>query len=97
MGPAGPSGTAAITQVEIDFGSSPTESMAFTVTDGTVTSGAKIVATHAYVAATGRSLDENELDQLVILGTGGAGSVSLFVVSLFGPVVGKYVINYIVG
>lgn len=80
--------------VELDFGSPGTRSKTFTITDADVSASSVIQAWQSGVAATGRSADENEMDQIVFRAVPGAGSLTLYANSLFGPVSGLYKVNY---
>lgn len=91
------SGSATITEVEVDFGTIPVYNKTFTVTDASVSSSSKIVASQSGAAATGRNADENEMDALTCRGLPGTGSFTLICSSHDGPVVGKYKINYLIG
>jgi hypothetical protein len=85
-----------VTQVEVDFGSTPVDGTAFTITDNTVTSSSFITASLAYDAPTGKDLDEVEMDNLVIrCGTPTAGSFSMFIATADGSYLAdKFKINY---
>ena len=80
--------------VELDFGSPGTRSKTFTVTDADVSASSVIQAWQSGSAATGRSSDENEMDQIMFRAVPGAGSFTLYATSLFGPVSGLYKVNY---
>jgi hypothetical protein len=82
---------------EIDFGATPAREKTFTVTDANVKATHQIVATHSAAAATGRVQDENELDSLLCKCVAGNGQFTMYVVSLCGPVIGKYKVNYLIG
>jgi hypothetical protein len=83
-------------QIEVDFGTVPVDLMVFTITDSDITTSSKIIGSLAYVAPTGRSLDELEFVELNLEFGAGAGSAPLYAQSLNGPVEGKYKINYVV-
>jgi len=86
-----------VTMVEIDFGTIPTRSKTFVVTDATITSSSHIMVTQSGTASTGRSADENEMDPITFSGTPQSGQFILIANTLNGPVVGKYRANYMVG
>lgn len=84
-----------ITEIELDFGSTPVRSAAFSISDANVTTAKKITMQHSLAAATGRSLDENEMDTFLCRCTCTSnGTVRAYIDSLFGPVTGKYKFNY---
>ncbi len=83
-----------ITEVEIDFGSSPMWSKSFTIIDGNVSPSSKLVATQSGSAATGRDADENEMDALILNCKPGSGQFTMNAFAFPGPVSGKYKINY---
>lgn len=80
--------------VEIDFGSVPTEEKSFTITDAEVVPASKIIAQVAYVAPTGKELDELEFDPIELRCSSGTGSFTLYAIPLDGPVHDKFVVNY---
>lgn len=93
---AGASGTN-IVEVEVDFGTAPTRSKSFTITDGSITAAQQIQVNQSLAAATGRSQDENEMDTLLPRAVAGTGQFTMFVTALEGPVVGKFKFNYLAG
>lgn len=93
----GGGGSASITQIEIDFGVSPTRTKTFSITDASVSSTSNLVITQSGKAATGRQADENEMDPILFSGTPGSGQFILIANALTGPVTGKYKVNYMVG
>jgi hypothetical protein len=95
VGATGATGASnALGQTEVDFGSTPTMAKVFTVDDGNITPGMYIVAVQSGDAPTGKSQDDNELDIIDVAATAGSGTVTLDCRSRFGPVVGKFKINY---
>jgi len=81
-------------QVEIDFGSTPVYEETFTITDSEVTTSSIIIVQTAYVAPTGKSLDELEFDSFDFRCAAGTGNFTLYVRSLEGLVADKFKINY---
>jgi hypothetical protein len=81
-------------QTEIDFGTTPVYEASFTITDSEVTTSSIIVAQIAYVAPTGKELDELEFDFFDFRCTPGTGSFTLYARSLEGLVADKFKINY---
>ena len=86
--------TSTMFTVELDFGSTPTRSKTFVVSNAGVTSSSQIMVQQSAEAATSRSADENEMDALICRQFPGSGSFTMYVDSLFGPVTGKYKFNY---
>jgi hypothetical protein len=102
-GPPGPAGrdgsagSASISEVEIDFGSTPIWSAVVSVADAAITPASKIVAVQSGAAATGRDADENEMDQILFCATPGSGSMQLIARPQDGAVSGKFKVNYLIG
>lgn len=93
------SGATNITQVEVDFGTTPVAEATFTIADANATfTGTKIIATLAYNAPTGKDLDEVEMDDLIIkCGNSTVGFFEMFIRSVDGSYLeGKFKINYII-
>lgn len=90
-------GSATITEAEIDFGAAAVKEKTFTITDGTITTLSKIVVLQSGKAPTGRSADENELDNISFRAQPLAGTFNLYANCTTGRVSGKYKINYMVG
>jgi hypothetical protein len=86
-----------ITITEIDFGPTPTQWGTFLITDATVTTTKKVIPFQAGIAATGRQLDENEMDKLLLVAAAGTGNFTLYAEGADGPVSGKYKIGYQLG
>jgi hypothetical protein len=91
------SGGSSATQIEVNFGTIPTRSKTFTITDATVSASTPLIITQSGAAAPGRQSDENEMDPIVFSGTPGSGQFTLIASALNGPVVGNYMVNYVVG
>lgn len=92
-----PGGAADISETEIDFGTTGVRSKTFTVTDAAVTGASNVIATQSFAAATGKSQDENEMDQLSLRTLPGSGQFTLFAEGLCGSVYGAFNISYLVG
>lgn len=89
---------ASISQTEIDFGTAGVTSASFTVTDAAITSSMRVVAVAAYVAATGRDLDEVDMDLPQCAAGAGTGQFTLYATSVDGSLLhGLYKINYTYG
>jgi hypothetical protein len=84
-------------QIEIDFGTRPTNYKTFTITDIDVGPGSKLFPTQAGNAPTGRHEDENEMDPIIFNAAPKTGSFILRATTIDGPVVGKYKVNYGIG
>lgn len=89
------SGSVAITQTEVDFGSTPVSEALFTIADATATATSKIIGSVAYAAPTGKDLDELEMDSLELkFGPKGAGEFYIYAKGLDGYVHDKFKVNY---
>ena len=85
-------------QTEVDFGSTPVSFGSFTIVDANVSATSKIVATLAYLAPTGKDLDEIEMDDLIIKCGAGVGTFDMYITEAEGSYLAdKFKINYIVG
>jgi hypothetical protein len=94
VGGAGGAGFAFSKTTEIDFGATPVESADFTITDADVTAASLITAQVAYVAPTGKELDELTMDVFDLRCSQGIGSFTLHARSLEGYVADKFKIVY---
>ena len=83
-------------EVEIDFGSSPSWSKTFTISDATVTAGSLILAAPSGNVGTGRVGNDGEWDQLILSALPGSGSFTLTALAVPGPVVGNRKVIYTV-
>lgn len=81
------------TTVEITFATAA-YSKSFTITDANVAATNTVFAQHSMAAATSKSQDENEGDALVCRTVAGAGSFTLYVDAIPGPVLGAFKITY---
>lgn len=96
-GPQGPPGEGVVSRsIEIDFGSTPVEELSFVVIDSEITSASRITGNIAYSAPAGKSLDEIEVDDIVLRFGAGAGQFTIFARSLQGAVSGKFVVHYFI-
>lgn len=84
-------------QIEIDFGTRPTNYKTFSIVDLDVVPGSKLFPTQAGNAPTGRDEDENEMDPIIFNAAPKTGSFVLRATTIDGPVVGKYKVNYGIG
>lgn len=84
-------------QVEVNFGTVPTNYKTFTVYDSDVFPSSLLFPTQAGNAPTGKSADENEMDPIIFSATPYAGYFTLIASSKDGPVVGNFKINYGIG
>ena len=81
-------------QTEVDFGSTPVERGLFVIADADVTANSKLTGNIAYVAPTGKVLDELEFDAFDLRFAPGVGSFTLQILPLQGAVSGKFKVNY---
>jgi hypothetical protein len=84
--------------VEVDFGTTPLYSLKVTVNHVGALVTQKVMIVQSGAAATGRAVDENEMD--AIIGSGyvsASGVITLFLHAVPGPVTGKYNVNYLIG
>jgi hypothetical protein len=85
----------ASTEVEIDFGYPMKKSKKFTVAEGISTLNAwTVIVQQSSNAATGKSIDENEMDQLHFTARPKNGFIDIYVTCLSGKVGGKFKIYY---
>ncbi len=94
---AAPTAAAGISQTEIDFGVTLVSEASFLITDANVSAGSKIIGSVAYVAPTGKDLDELDMDGLDLKFAPGAGQFTLYARGMDGYVADKFRINYMVG
>jgi len=71
------SGGFTLTEVEIDFGTKPTRSKRFTITDALATTLSKIMVVPSGNVATGRGQDDWEWDTIQFAAKGNTGNFSL--------------------
>lgn len=81
-------GGLSLTEIEVDFGSKPTRSKKFTITDASITGASKIIVSPSGTVATGRFGDDWEWDSINTSAKAGTGQ---FVLTCFasGKVAGK--------
>ena len=85
-------------QTTVNFGSTGVLNGSFTVTNAAVTTANLVNAQIAYIAPSGKTLDELEFDQFDIKCVANNGSVTMFMVpDSMGLVAGNFVVNYTVG
>lgn len=84
----------AVTQVEIDLGTTPVYSKSVTVTDATCEPTFNVLVSPSADPATGRGSDDNLWDGLILSAAAGTGEFTLHVIAVPGPVSGKRNINY---
>lgn len=87
-----------ITQVEVDFGTTPLYEQTFSIANSLAAVGSKIIANIAYDAPTDKDLDEIEMDDLVIkCGNATTGFFDMLIRSVDGSYLAdKFKINYII-
>lgn len=82
-------------QVEIDFGSLPVEQADFVIADAGVTSATVVSGSVAYVAPTGKDLDELEMDDLQLRFGAGSGQFTINASGNLGYVSGNFKISVV--
>ncbi len=92
-----PPNTGFVKQVEIDFGALPVSEALFTITDASVTPTSYLTGDIAYVAPTGKDLDEIEMDVIDLVFGPGSGNFTLYARGRDGYVADKFRINYVIG
>ena len=87
-----------VTQVEVDFGSTPLSQKIFTISDSSATTTSYITASVAYDAPTGKDLDELEMDSIVVIcGNCTNGTFDMVINTSDGSYLAdKFKINYII-
>lgn len=96
--PPAASGAFDVKQTEIDFGATPVAEASFTITDADVTAASHLIGNVAYVAPTGKDLDELEFDTLDLQFAPGTGEFTLYAKSHDGGYVADtFKINYAIG
>jgi len=90
-------GGASWTSAEVDFGTTPTYSKTFTVTDASVSSSSKVVAVPDGAVATGRAGNDWEWDGVIFACVPGTGEFTLTGLATPGPIVGRRKVYYQVG
>ncbi len=91
------SGSTSIFQTEIDFGSLPVAEASFTVSNAGVTPTSNIAGSVAYVAPTGKDLDELEMDGVDLKFGPGSGQLTIYARGQDGYIADKFKISYVVG
>lgn len=94
---AAPTAAASISQTEIDFGTTPVAEASFLITDANVSASSKLIGCVAYVAPTGKDLDELDMDGLDLKFAPGSGQFTLYARGMDGYIADKFKINYQVG
>ncbi len=90
-------GSAAWTEYEIDFGSTPAYDATFTVVDATVSAITEVAVVQSGATATGRADGDALFDSVTYAAVPAAGQFTLYALASPGPVVGKRKILYQVG
>jgi len=85
---------AAWTEVEVDFGSTPTYDAQFTVVDAALTAAKKVAVLACGKAATGRTAGDDQWDAITYSALPAAGSMTVYAYANPGPVMGKRKIQY---
>jgi hypothetical protein len=82
---------------EIDFGPTPIWGQTFVITDSNVQTTNFVLPFQAGIAATGRQVDEEDMDKIALVAVVGAGFFTLYTEGIDGPLSGKYKIGYQIG
>jgi hypothetical protein len=94
-GPSGGGGGGTVTEVEVDFGTTPVFDATFTITDAAITSSAsKVVISESGKPATGRVAGDAQWDSILCSANPSAGSAAVYARANPGPVVGKRKLQY---
>ena len=88
---------ATVKQTEVDFGTLPLYAQEFIVVDSDVTLTSHLIGTVAYVAPTGKDLDEMEMDNIDVKFAPGSGQFTVRVTGEEGYLADTFKINYLVG
>jgi|GEM_PF-2969193 hypothetical protein len=91
---SGGAGTFAVSEAEIDFGSTPQWDKTFTVSDASINSSHKIMVTPSGNVATSRVGDDWAWDGITFAALAGTGQFTLYAKPSPGPVVGRRKIFY---
>lgn len=86
-----------IKSTEIDFGTLPVSEASFTIVDLSVQTTSQLIGQIAYVAPTGKDLDELEMDAFDVKFGPGNGQFTVYVKGLEGYIADKFVLNYLIG
>ena len=90
-------GSAAWTEYEIDFGSTPVYDASFTIVDAAVSAITEVAVVQSGATATGRAAGDALFDAVTYAAVPAAGQFTLYALATPGPVVGKRKILYQVG
>lgn len=93
---SGGGGSFNVIQIIIDVGQTPVFSTAVMVSDPNVSTTSKITAWQDAAGFSGHPPDEAEMDALILSAEPLNGSFKLFVMAVPGPIVGQFLIDYIV-
>lgn len=89
-------GSVSSNKVMIDVGQTPVYSTFVVITDSNVSTSSKINAWQDAAGFSGHPPDEAEMDALVCSAQPFNGSFKLFVMAIPGPIVGQFLIDYII-
>lgn len=94
MTQAAPTASVAITETEIDVGTTPVVEASISVTDAGISTSSKIIGGVAYKAPTGKDLDELEMDALEIKFEPLTGTMNVHIKGLEGYIADKFILWY---
>lgn len=82
-------------EAQIDFGSTPLRSAAFTLVDENITASSRVVVLDSGMLGDGLQQDEAEMDCIVCrAGAAAAGSCTIYAFGMLGPVAGVHRVVY---
>lgn len=87
-------GSFSMTEIEIDFGTTPQWGKTFTVVDGTVSGASMIACWPSGNVATSRVGNDYEWDMVMYTALAGTGEFTLTAMAFPGPIVGKRKVYY---
>jgi hypothetical protein len=90
-------GSATITEVEVDFGTTPTGPKTFTVVDAALSTSSVVMVTQSGATPTDGFGGEAELDPILFTATPETGQMTVAANPRDGRVVGKFKLNYLIG
>jgi hypothetical protein len=92
-----PPGGVAMTQVELDLGTTPVHEATVNTVDATVNTASKIIWSMSGIAPTGKDEDEIGMDSYTIIPIPRAGSIDWYVRGQEGYIHDKFKLEYVVG
>lgn len=87
-------GGGSVTEVEVDFGSTPRYDATFTITDAAISSTSKVVISESGKVATSRVAGDSQWDSILCSSLPATGSATVYARAQPGPVVGRRILQY---